>query len=455
MKIFISYKRKDKDKVFRIKDRIEKEVGEKCWIDLDGIESDAQFKNVIINAINNCEIVLFMYSKAHSQISDFENDWTVRELNFAASKHKRIVFVNIDGSPLTDTFAFDYGTKQQVDARSDENVSRLISDIKKWLNFSSGTSENGHNAIQKPEKASNFLVDGISKTFPNHGDFIIANVIAWSIVFAIYVLIAGSKAFNGTFELALVLSILLVVVMIVGLSNPSLLLLEKRKDVAWYFISLLIMCIPLGKSIKNSVVSEVDNVKAAPIFEIQQDTLVDLGLSVLWASQNIGAENPTGKGYYYGWGSTNHLVTDKEFRHYPSSNPPNSISGIRDFDISMSKIIGNKTLRLPTKMEAKELVDSCIWIDTEINGQRGCKVTGPNGNSIFLPASGWSENGKYHEFDASAHPVTLNYWTGTLFGRHDSIYRACSFHYNHDRKQHNGNGLRYYGFTIRPVADKL
>jgi hypothetical protein len=47
-----------------LKDLIERETGQKCWIDLDGIESDQQFANVIINAINNAETVLFMYSQA-------------------------------------------------------------------------------------------------------------------------------------------------------------------------------------------------------------------------------------------------------------------------------------------------------------------------------------------------------------------------------------------------------
>lgn len=85
-RIFISYKRVDKDKVFRIKEQIESALGEKCWIDLDGIESDAQFANVIINAINECEVFLFMYSKSHNKIVDYENDWTIRELNFAQEK---------------------------------------------------------------------------------------------------------------------------------------------------------------------------------------------------------------------------------------------------------------------------------------------------------------------------------------------------------------------------------
>lgn len=50
--IFISYKRNDKEKVFPIKDFIERNTGMKCWIDMDGIESDAQFADVIIKAIN-------------------------------------------------------------------------------------------------------------------------------------------------------------------------------------------------------------------------------------------------------------------------------------------------------------------------------------------------------------------------------------------------------------------
>lgn len=56
-RIFISYKRLDKDKVFKIKDQIEAAIGPECWIDLRGIKSDAQFVSVIMEAIDNAEIV--------------------------------------------------------------------------------------------------------------------------------------------------------------------------------------------------------------------------------------------------------------------------------------------------------------------------------------------------------------------------------------------------------------
>ena len=133
MSIFISYKRVDKQRVFEIKRLIEENTGQSCWIDIDGIESDAQFVSVIMSAINECELFLFMYSKAHSEITDFERDWTVREIMFAQKKKKRIVFVNIDGAELADWFEFMFGTKQQVSALDYAAVEHLCSDIIKWL----------------------------------------------------------------------------------------------------------------------------------------------------------------------------------------------------------------------------------------------------------------------------------------------------------------------------------
>lgn len=132
-RIFISYKRVDKDKVFKIKDQIESVLGDKCWIDLDGIESDAQFANVIINAIDDCEVVLFMYSKAHTSIKEYAEDWTIRELHYANAKGKRIVIIKIDDTPLCGWFEFMYGLKQQVDLSEDTAVDKLLKDLQSWL----------------------------------------------------------------------------------------------------------------------------------------------------------------------------------------------------------------------------------------------------------------------------------------------------------------------------------
>ena len=60
--VFVSYKRVDKDKVFPIVRQMESKLGIKFWVDLEGIESDEQFTNVIIDAIIDCEVFLFMLS---------------------------------------------------------------------------------------------------------------------------------------------------------------------------------------------------------------------------------------------------------------------------------------------------------------------------------------------------------------------------------------------------------
>ena len=152
-RIFISYKRADKEKVFKIKDQIESALGEKCWIDIDGIESDAQFVSVILDARDNAELVLFMYSKEHTKITNYEKDWTIRELNYSSEENKRIVFVNLDGTPLSRWFKFMYGQKQQVNGCSESDIIKLIKDLKKWLGdkveklpiLPNGTVDNIHN----------------------------------------------------------------------------------------------------------------------------------------------------------------------------------------------------------------------------------------------------------------------------------------------------------------------
>lgn len=119
-RIFISYKRADKDLVFPIKDKIEAATGERCWIDLEGIESDAQFANIIMRAIDQADLFLFMFSQNHAKIENFETDWTVREISYAQNKKKRIVIVNLDQTPMGDWFNFMFGLKQRVDATDEQ-----------------------------------------------------------------------------------------------------------------------------------------------------------------------------------------------------------------------------------------------------------------------------------------------------------------------------------------------
>ena len=130
--IFISYKRTDKDKVFPLVKSIENELGCKCWVDLDGIESSMQFASVICRAIDNAEVVLFMHSAVHLSI-DYENDWTVKELDYAHQKSKRVVLVRLDGAPLDNIFLMNYGSKNNIDSRDPLQLEKLLNDLRSWL----------------------------------------------------------------------------------------------------------------------------------------------------------------------------------------------------------------------------------------------------------------------------------------------------------------------------------
>ena len=138
-RIFISYKRVDKERVFAIKDGIEQATGEKCWIDLDGIECNAQFVAKIVGAIDECEIFLFMRSKEHNNITNLETDWTIREVNYALEEHKNIVIVNLDNTPMPKWFKFMFPNKQEIDATDPEKLARLNKDLCEWLCITSST----------------------------------------------------------------------------------------------------------------------------------------------------------------------------------------------------------------------------------------------------------------------------------------------------------------------------
>lgn len=88
-------------------------------------------------------------------------------------------------------------------------------------------------------------------------------------------------------------------------------------------------------------------------------TAVDLGLSVMWADHNLGATLPTDAGNHYDW----------------------------SFAYSRAKQWGDGW-RLPTEAEWQELYDKCKWSWEVRDGIGGRVITGTNGNSIFIPASG-------------------------------------------------------------------
>ena len=128
---------------------------------------------------------------------------------------------------------------------------------------------------------------------------------------------------------------------------------------------------------------------------------VDLGLSVKWATCNVGAESPEECGTYFQWGETNEdkvcdWSTYKWCNGYYSDltkyNENDNITTIELCDDAASVNWGG-AWRMPTSAEWKELLNNCTWKQTNKNGTSGYIITATNGNSIFLPFAGYLMDG--------------------------------------------------------------
>ena len=127
--IFISYSRKDFDKVKAIKDEIDREVGIDCWMDLDGIESGSrEYEEVIVSAINTHDTMLFMLSP-----NSMNSKYALRELNYAEHKEKRIILVYVEPCKMTDRFVFRYDEADTIDWNNPLQHNKFIKNLHEWF----------------------------------------------------------------------------------------------------------------------------------------------------------------------------------------------------------------------------------------------------------------------------------------------------------------------------------
>lgn len=186
--------------------------------------------------------------------------------------------------------------------------------------------------------------------------------------------------------------------------------------------------------------------KAAPAIQ-----MVDLGLpsGTKWTDRNLGADAPEGYGDYYRWGETT-PHEDYEAHPYPHLTKNGNYKYLGDniagTEYDAATVNLGKGYRMPTFDQIKELLDCCTWKWTTLNGIKGMKVTGPNGNHIFFPASGYrsSSNGTLsivgsYGFCCSASP------SSGINGRGLYFYSG-SWHWN--------DGFRALGFPVRAVVEE-
>ena len=167
---------------------------------------------------------------------------------------------------------------------------------------------------------------------------------------------------------------------------------------------------------------------------------VDLGLSVKWATTNVGAETPDAFGDYfcYGESEVKPLYLPE---YYTADTNLGNISGTK-YDPARTAWGGG--WRMPTMEELRELKEKCIWNHTSINGTDGWRVTGINGNSIFLPAAGY----RYREWQYYI-GVYGFYLSGTAYpGKQDCAWSLLFYYdYRYDLNWY----YRNIGIPVRPV----
>lgn len=169
-----------------------------------------------------------------------------------------------------------------------------------------------------------------------------------------------------------------------------------------------------------------------------------LGLSVRWAACNVGADSPEEYGDYFAWGEITPKDEYTEENAIEIDNDIISITGSEEYDAA--RAIWGAPWQLPTKVQVEELLEKGEWEWTEMNGCRGCKVTGPNGNSIFLPAAGWIQGSSLLEEGSCGSYWTDERWSHMLdYGEH--------LYFNGDANYFDNIGMpRFDGASVRPVV---
>lgn len=187
---------------------------------------------------------------------------------------------------------------------------------------------------------------------------------------------------------------------------------------------------------------------------------IDLGLpsGTKWASYNVGATAPDDYGGYYAWGETeekevyelkNYIHCDGDDKTY--HNIGENIIGT-EYDVATVR--WGSSWHMPTKEQFEELINNCsvVYGKTQ-NGVYGIQYTGPNGNKIFLPATGHKIGNTYYQYRGG------RYWTGQLVKWDDyvsdSMCDILSFERNtQGLNVDNDYGLRYMGLSVRPVTNE-
>ncbi|MDY6036234.1 MAG: hypothetical protein SPI67_01995 [Paludibacteraceae bacterium] len=185
---------------------------------------------------------------------------------------------------------------------------------------------------------------------------------------------------------------------------------------------------------------------------------VDLGLSVKWATCNVGATKPEEYGNYYAWGETttkssyageNYKWSNDgcdTFTKYNTDDSYGTIDNKTVLDLADDAARANRggAWRMPTYEEWQELINNCTWTWTTLNGINGVEVKGSNGNAIFLPAAGFRNYVALYCAGSTGY-----YWSSSLTSLPYYAY-TMKFKSSSTKIDYNYRNL---GLPVRPVCE--
>ncbi len=193
---------------------------------------------------------------------------------------------------------------------------------------------------------------------------------------------------------------------------------------------------------------------------------VDLGLSVKWATCNIGATKPEEYGDYFAWGEVEpRQYYDWSTYIYCNGSDNSMTKYCTKSDVGNGGFVDNKKVldleddvattnwgeawRMPTKEEQEELLNKCTWTWITFNGVKGYAVVGSNLNAIFLPAAGCKDANHYFGSDAFGF-----YWSSSLckdFPNNAYYMGIYSENFHEFDNLYEYYFYRYFGLSVRAV----
>ena len=488
--VFISYRRSDAVNEARsINDRLRlRQI--RCFYDFDELK-DRKFDEKILDAIKDAEIFITILSPDYFCRCSEEDDWVRKEIECAIANNKKIVPINVNNHfdskkhiPKNVPYNLSSGiighqfSEVYTGTTFNDNIDSIIRDRIQSEIPNIGTAPNNSAKIEISSDADCRVLKGgreISQVQANSYNFIYLGPGNHRLVFQsvkyediehkeIYRVMDEKLPYEDFIEVELLPLIEKQEEAERKQREEARLAEEKRKQEETDRKAREELARLAEEQRKQEEADRKAREERARLAEeerkrneiakrsrtVSGHDYVDLGLSVKWATCNIGANAPHEYGNYYAWGETetkteytaeNCKTIEIKKRLFGDDKIIDKRENFKD----AARANWGGSWRLPTKAEMEELVDKCTWQWTTQSGVNGYKVTGPNGNSIFLPAAGYC-------FGSSRYYVGERgyYWSSSPY--ESDIYDAYRIYF-FSRDHCVDWRSRDHGRTVRPVSE--